>query len=154
MLISRLFSNYPSSSYIIQPNKCIVIYLKYLNLFIHFWTYLPVWRKKNNFPSKIPIEPSSLRIIVFLHTPSNKSLEKQQRDTLLSDRLEIKGLGIYFAKESPPPSSRKFTSVPWGYKFFCGSQPCSPSREQRYYGLIELRPRISVRKLLKILQKS
>ena len=68
--------------------------------------------KKINFPSKIPIKTSLWRIIVFLHTPSNKSLEKQQRDTLVSDCLEIKGLGIDFAKESPPPSSRKFTRVP------------------------------------------
>ena len=34
---------------------------------------------------------------------------------------------------------------------FCGSQPCSPSREQRYYGLIELKPRTPVRKFFKIL---
>ena len=35
---------------------------------------------------------------------------------------------------------------------FCGSQPCSASREQRYYGLIQLKPRTSIRKLFKILQ--
>ena len=35
----------------------------------------------------------------------------------MSDCLEIKGLGIYFAKESPPPSSRKFTRVHRVYKF-------------------------------------
>ena len=35
---------------------------------------------------------------------------------------------------------------------FCGSQPCSPSREPRYYGLIELKPRTPDRKLNNILQ--
>ena len=96
----------PSSYYSMQSNLFEVF--KPIYSLLNIFTSL----KKINFPSKIQKKPSSLRIIVFLHTPSNKSLEKQQRDTLVSDRLEIKELGIYFAKESPPPSSRKFTRVP------------------------------------------
>ena len=76
-----------------------------------------------------------------------RALEERQRDTLLSDRLEIEGLGIYFAKE---PHRPQVTNSPVYIEVinFCESQPCSPSREQRYYGLIELEPRTSVRKLL------
>ena len=96
----------PSSYYLMQRNSFEVF--KPIYSLLNIFTSL----KKINFPSKIPIKPSLWRIIVFLHTPSNKSLAKQQRDTLVSDCLEIKELGIYFAKESPPPSSRKFTRVP------------------------------------------
>ena len=83
-----------------------------------------------------------MRIIVFLTPQSNKSLEKQQRDTLLSNRSEIEGLGIYFAKE---PHRPQVTNSPVYIEviIFCGSQPCFPSRKQRYYGLIELKPRTS-----------
>ena len=38
----------------------------------------------------------------FLLNPT-RALEKQQRDTLLSNSLEIEGLGIYFAKEPHQP---------------------------------------------------
>ena len=81
-----------------------------------------------------------MRIIVFLTPQSNKSLEKQQRDTLLSNRLEIEWLGIHFAKE---PHRPQVTNSPVYIEVinFCGSQPCFPSRKQRYHGLIELKPR-------------
>ena len=81
-----------------------------------------------------------------------RALEKQRRDNLLSDRLEIEGLGIYFAKE---PHHPQFTNSPMYIEVinFCGSQPCSTSRGQRYYGLIELGPRTSGRKIFKILQR-
>ena len=112
-----LFSDYP-----LPTIWCNLInatyYLKYSNLFKLNYSFHNVFtRWIIHFPPKIQTKLSLLRIIVSLLTSSSKSLEKQQRDTLLSDRLEIKGLGIYFAKESPPPSSRKFTRVPWGYKF-------------------------------------
>ena len=81
--------------------------------------------------------------------------EKQQRVTLLSDRLKIEGLGIYFAKE--PLRSQVTNSLVYIEVInFCGSQPCSPSCEQRYYGLIKLEPRTSVfsKLFFKILQLS
>ena len=77
--------------------------------------------------------------------------EKQQRDSLLSNGLEIEGLGIYFAKEFHRPhvtNSLLYIEV----MNFCGSQQCSPSREQRYCGLIELENKTFVRKFTKSLQ--
>ena len=85
--------------------------------------------------------------MVFIPPQSSKSLRKQQRHNLLSDRSEIKGLGIYFAKDRHHPQVTK-SLVYIEVINFCGSQPCFPSRGQRYYGLIELEPRTSVRKLL------
>ena len=135
-----------------QRNKFKHIILKYYNLFKLIYSIHNVFtRCIINFPPKIQTKHSLLRITVFLHTSSSKSLEKQQRDTLLSDRLEIKGLGIYFAKDPHRPqvaNSPAYIEV----INFCGSQPCFPSREQRYYGLFELKPRTSVRKLFKIQQ--
>ena len=129
------------------------IILKYSNLFKLIYSLHNVFTSWIlNLPPKIRIKHSLLRNIVFLHTPSSKSLEKQQRDTLLSDRLEIRELGIYFAKEPHRPQiadSHVYLEV----INFCGSQPCSTSREQRYYGLIDLKPRTSVRNLFKILQR-
>ena len=78
-----------------------------------------------------------------------RALEKQLRDNLVSDRLESERLGIYFAKE---PHRPQVTNSPVYIEVikFCGSQPCSPSREQRYYGLIELKPKTPVKTLFKI----
>ena len=93
----------------------------------------------------------SLRTVVFLINPT-RAAEKQQRDTLLSNSLESEGLGIYFAKEPHRPqvtNSFVYNEV----INFCGSQPCSPSREHWYYGFIELEHRTFVRKLIKILQQ-
>ena len=92
-------------------------------------------------------------MIVFVPPQSSKSLRKTATRHLLSYRLEIKGLGIYFAKD---PYRPQVSNSPVYIEVinFCGSQPCSPSREQRYYGLIELKPRTYVRRLFKILQAS
>ena len=94
-----------------------------------------------------------LRFIVSFPLNQTRALEKQQRDTLLSDRLQIEELGIYFAKEPRRPqgtSSFVYIEV----INFCGPQPCSPSREQRYYGLFELEPRTSVRNIFQNSTKS
>ena len=93
------------------------IIVKYSNLFKLIYS-IHIYPLNSTLSSKYSNKHSLLQIIVSLHTLSSKSLEKQQRDTLLSDRLEIKGLGICIAKESPTPSSRKLTRVPWVYKSF------------------------------------
>ena len=75
-----------------------------------------------------------------------RALGKQQQDTLLSNHLEIEGLGIYFAKE--PYRPRVINSLVYlEVRKLCGPQPCSPSCEQRYYGLYELKLRTPIRKL-------
>ena len=56
-------------------------------------------------------------------------------------------------KRIPPPSRNEFTCFHSGYNFCCLSQSCFPSREQRYYGLIELEHKTFVWKLIKILEK-
>ena len=68
--------------------------LYYLEVFKHIYSLLNVFTHLNKFHTKIQLKPSLLRIIVFLPPQTSRSLEKQQRDTLLSDRLEIKGLVI------------------------------------------------------------
>ena len=102
------------------------------------------------FPDFLQLKVSFLRIIVFFLNPK-RAPEKQKRDTLLSNSLEIEGLGIYFAKEPHRPHVTK-SLLYIEVKNFCGSQPCSPSREQRYYGIIELEHKTFVRKPTKILQ--
>ena len=125
--------------------------MKHLNIFIHFWTYLPAWITKH--PTKIELKTFFVAKLLFSFLLNQtRALEKQQRDTLLSDRLEIEGLGVYFAKKPHRPQVTNSLVYIEVIKF-CGSQPCSPSREQRFYGLIELEPRTSVRKLFNILHK-
>ena len=136
----------PTSNYLMQRNLFEVF--KPIYSLLNIFTSL----KKNKLSLEDTKKKRSLgRIIVFLHTPSNKSLAKQQRDTLVSDCLEIKELGIYFAKEPHRPQAANSPAYLEVINF-CGSQPCSPSREQRYYGLIELKPRTSIRKFFKNLQ--
>ena len=78
-----------------------------------------------------------MRVFVFLPTQSNKSPGKTATRHLVERSFRNQRVRHIFCKRTPPPSSHKFTCVHWGYNFFCGSQPCSPSREQLYYGLID-----------------
>ena len=126
--------------------------LKHLIVCIHFLTYLPAWITK--FPTMIQLKNLLCCELLFSFLLNRtRALDKQQQDTLLSYRLEIEGSGIFFAKETHRP---QVTNSPMYIEVinFCGSQPCSSSRGQRCYGIIELKPRTSVRKLfyIKILQ--
>ena len=145
-----------SISTLILPLFCNLINITY-----YFEAFKPIYSLPNVFThsnKEISYKGSiknflCCELLFFLPHQSNKSLrKKQQRDTLLSDCLEIKGLGIRFAKESHHP---QVTNSPVYIEVinFCGSQPCFPSREQRYYGLIELKPRSPVRKFFKFLQE-
>ena len=120
---------------------------KYSNIFF------PLKNKKSckEIPSFSLIKNFSYCELLFSSSILKEPPEKQQRDNLLSNSSEIEGFGIYFATEPHRPhitNSLVYIEV----ITFCGSQPCSPSREQRYYGLIELEHRFFVRKLIKVLQ--
>ena len=122
----------------------------YYRLYIIFTWKIRIPTKK--FPDFLQFKLSLLRTIVYLLNLT-RAPEKQQRDTLLSNSLEMEGLGIYFAKETHQPHVTN--SVVYIEDInFCGSQPCSPSPGQRFYGLIEMEHRTSVWKLTKILQFS
>ena len=146
VLLLRLFYIYPHSTIILQPNECNILNAN--EEFKHDYSLLNVFTRVNN---EI-FQKDSIKILLccellfsFLLNQT-RALENQQLDTLLSDRLELEGLNKYCAKE---PHRPQVTNSPAYIEVinFCGSQPCSPSREQRYYGLIELEPRNSGRKL-------
>ena len=128
---------------------CNLINVKdYFKAFKHIYSFLNVFIRLNN---EISYKDSIKNLLCcellfsFLLNQT-RALEKQQRDTLLSNNLETEGLGIYFAKEPHRPEVTN-SLVCIEALNFCVPQPCSPSREQRYYDLIELKPKISVRKL-------
>ena len=77
----------------------------YLEDFTHIYSLLNIFTRLN---SEISYKDSIKNLLCcellfsfFLN--QTRALEKQQRETLLSDRLESDGLGIYFAKEPHRP---------------------------------------------------
>ena len=123
-----------------------LISIKYLEIFI------PLKNEKSYkevcwFPS---IEISLLRTITSFPPQSYKSPRKTATRRLIEQQFRNRRVRHILCERTPRPSRNEFTSIHWGYKF-CGSQLCSPSREQRYYGLIELQRRTFVRKLVEIL---
>ena len=78
----------------------------YLEEFKHIFSLVNVFTLLNN---EISFKDSIKTFFVSNYCfPSysinqTRALEKQQRDTLLADHLEIEGLGIYFAEEPYRP---------------------------------------------------
>ena len=147
MLLLWLFYIYSHSAIIVQPSKCNILPW---NIFNQLLTYLPAWITK--FPTKIQLKPSLLRINVFLPTQSNKSLRKTATRHPVERSFRNRRVRHIFCKRTPTALKSQIHPCKLRLKDFCGSQRCSPSREQRYYGLIELKPRTPVRKLFKIVQ--
>ena len=91
----------------------------YLEEFNHIYSLLNVFTRLNN---EISYKDSIKNLLCcellfsFLLNQT-RALEKQQRDTLLSDRLEIEGLGIYFAKEPHRPQVTNSPVYIEDYKF-------------------------------------
>ena len=124
----------------------------YLEQFTHVYSLHNVFTCLNNEISyKDSIKkPSLLRIIVFFPPQANKSPRKTATRHPVEQSFRNGRVRHIFCKRTRRPqvtNSLVYIEV----INFCGSQPCSPSRGQRYYGLIELEPRTSVRKLFKIL---
>ena len=96
----------PSSYYLMQRNLFEVF--KPIYSILNIFTRL----KKN----KLSFEDTNKTFFAANNCFPSHLIEQEPRKTAtrhpVSDCLEIKGLGIYIAKESPPPSSRKFTRVP------------------------------------------
>ena len=89
-----------------------------------------------------------LRIFVFFPTQSNKSPRKTAFKHPIEQSIKNRSVRYIFCKRNPTTLKSQLHLCTLGLTFFCGSQPFSTSREQRYYGLIELKPR----RLLKIQQ--
>ena len=118
VLLMCLIHIYPRPTFIRQLNNCNVLpctTLKYLNIFIPFLTYLPAWI--TNFPTKIQLKPSLLRIIVFIPPQSSKSLRKTATRHFIERSFRNQRVSHIFCKRTPPPSCHKVTCVHWGYKF-------------------------------------
>ena len=118
MLLLWLFDIYSDPTVTRHPNNCNVFHCtttKYLNLFIHFLTYLPKWITK--FSSKIQLK--TFFVANYCFHPSSIKQEPQKTATRQPVERSFRNQGVrhIFCKRPPPPSSHKLACVHWGYKF-------------------------------------